>query len=101
MRCRCWCAVAAGWGWLACLAAVSTVGAISLFFAGLRRVGPAAASILATVEPLVTVVLAFLVFGEALGGVQVLGGVLLLAAVPVLQAPRLRIRTLTYERSTA
>jgi drug/metabolite transporter (DMT)-like permease len=92
---------AAGWGWLACLAVVSTVGAISLFFAGLRRVGPTAASILATVEPLVTVVLAFLVFGEALGGVQVLGGVLLLAAVPVLQAPRLRIRTLTYERSTA
>jgi drug/metabolite transporter (DMT)-like permease len=92
---------AAGWGWLACLAVVSTVGAISLFFAGLRRVGPTAASILATVEPLVTVVLAFLVFGEALGGVQVLGGVLLLAAVPVLQAPRLRIRPLTYERSTA
>ena len=27
---------AAGWGWLACLAGVSTVGAIGLFFAGLR-----------------------------------------------------------------
>ena len=52
---------AAGWGWLACLAVVSTVGAIGLFFAGLRRVGPTTASILATVEPLVTVLLAFLV----------------------------------------
>ena len=91
----------AGIGWLACLAAISTVGAISLFFAGLRRVGPTAASILATVEPLVTVVLAFLVFGEALGGVQVAGGALLLAAVPVLQAPRFRVRTMSYERSTA
>ena len=30
---------AAGWGWLACLAAVSTVGAIGLFFAGLRGSG--------------------------------------------------------------
>jgi drug/metabolite transporter (DMT)-like permease len=87
---------AAGWGWLACLAAVSTVGAISLFFAGLRRVGPTAASILATVEPLVTVVLAFLVFGEGLAAVQVAGGVLLLAAVPVLQGGRSN-----HERSTA
>ena len=34
---------AAGWGWLACLAVVSTVAAISLFFAGLRRVGPTTA----------------------------------------------------------
>jgi drug/metabolite transporter (DMT)-like permease len=74
----------AGWGWLAALAAVSTVGAISLFFAGLRRVGPTAASILSTVEPLVTVVLAFLVFGETLGIVQTFGGALVLAAVVTL-----------------
>jgi drug/metabolite transporter (DMT)-like permease len=75
----------AGWGWLACLALVSTVGAVSLFFAGLRRAGPTTASILATVEPLVTVVLAFLVFGEALGAVQLAGGALVLAAVIGLQ----------------
>jgi drug/metabolite transporter (DMT)-like permease len=74
----------AGWGWLACLAGVSTVGAISLFFAGLRRVGPTTASILATVEPVVTVVLAFLAFGETLGAIQLLGGGLVLAAVLVL-----------------
>src|SRR4051794_26999795 len=67
---------AAGWGWIACLVAVSTVAAIALFFAGLRRVGPTSASILATVEPLVTVVLAFLVFGETLGPAQVVGGLL-------------------------
>ena len=72
---------AAGWGWLACLAVVSTVAAISLFFAGLERVGPTMASILSTVEPLVTVVLAFLVFGERLGAIQLLGGALVLAAV--------------------
>ena len=71
----------AGWGWLACLAAVSTVGAISLFFAGLKRVGPTSASILATVEPVVTVMLAFFVFGERLGGVQLAGGALVLGAV--------------------
>ena len=84
---------AAGWGWLACLAVVSTVAAVSLFFAGLRRVGPTTASILATVEPLVTVLLAFVVFGEVLGMVQIVGGALVLAAVLVLgtYGPRTQI----------
>jgi drug/metabolite transporter (DMT)-like permease len=75
----------AGWGWLTCLAVVSTVAAVGLFFAGLSRVGPTTASILATVEPLVTVLLAFLVFGEMLGPAQLAGGALVLAAVLVLQ----------------
>ena len=84
----------AGWGWLACLAAVSTVGAISLFFAGLRRVGPTTSSILATVEPLVTVTLAFVVFGETLLAVQLVGGALVLAAVVGLSVrPRERLST--------
>ena len=61
---------AAGWGWLGCIAVVSTVVAMSLFFAGLRRAGPTTASILATVEPLVTVLLAFVVFGESLAAIQ-------------------------------
>jgi drug/metabolite transporter (DMT)-like permease len=78
----------AGFGWLAGLAVVSTVGAISLFFAGLERVGPSTAATLATVEPLVTVLLAFLVFGETLGALQLLGGALVLAAVLVLQLRR-------------
>jgi drug/metabolite transporter (DMT)-like permease len=72
---------AAGWGWLACIAVVSTVAAISLFFAGLRRVGPTTASILATVEPVVTVLLAFLVFAERLTPVQLVGGGFVVAAV--------------------
>ncbi len=71
----------AGWAWLGCLAVVSTVAAISLFFAGLERVGPTSAAILSTVEPLVTVALAFVVFGERLGTLQLLGGALVLAAV--------------------
>ena len=82
---------AAGWGWLAGLAGLSTVAAISLFFAGLRRAGPTTASILATVEPLVAVLLAFAVFGELLRGAQLAGGALVLLAVLVLCArPRLR-----------
>jgi drug/metabolite transporter (DMT)-like permease len=93
---------AAGWGWLACLAVVSTVASISLFFAGLRRVGPTTASILATVEPLVTVLLAFVVFGETLGVLQVVGGGLVLAAVLVLQAVTARgVRSQLEQGATA
>ncbi len=76
----------AGWGWMACIAVVSTVLAVSLFFAGLARVGSSSASILSTVEPLVTVLLAFLVFSESLTLVQILGGALVLGGVLVLNA---------------
>jgi drug/metabolite transporter (DMT)-like permease len=78
---------AAGWGWLAAIALVSTVGAILAFFAGLARVGPSGASILSTLEPVVTVALAAAAFGEALGAVQLLGGALVLSAVVVMQWP--------------
>jgi drug/metabolite transporter (DMT)-like permease len=77
---------AAGFAWLGGLAVLSTVGAIALFFAGLRRVGPTAASILSTLEPVVTVVLAFAAFGESLGRAQLAGGALVLAAVLAVRA---------------
>ena len=79
---------AEGYAWLAALALVSTVGAVALFFAGLRRVGPTAASILSTLEPVVTVALAFAVFGESLSPAQLTGGALVLAAVLTVRAPR-------------
>jgi drug/metabolite transporter (DMT)-like permease len=78
---------ATGLAWLAMLAVVSTVGAITLFFAGLRRVGPSAAAILSTFEPVVTVGLAFVVFGGSLDAAQLVGGALVLGAVLVLRAP--------------
>jgi drug/metabolite transporter (DMT)-like permease len=78
----------AGWGWLAGIAVVSTVAAVSLFFAGLKRVGPTTTSVLSTVEPVVTVILAFVVFGEVLGALQLLGGALVIAAVLVLATQR-------------
>jgi drug/metabolite transporter (DMT)-like permease len=78
---------APGFGWVASIAVVSTVGAVSLFFAGLTRVGPTTASILSTAEPVTTVILAFLAFGESLSPVQLGGGALVLGAVLVLSAP--------------
>jgi drug/metabolite transporter (DMT)-like permease len=76
---------AAGWGWIAAMALGSTVLGVSAFFVGLRAVGPATASIVSTAEPAVTVALAMLVYGEALGASQLAGGVLVLGAVVILQ----------------
>jgi drug/metabolite transporter (DMT)-like permease len=76
---------AIGWLWLGLLGGVSTVIAIGLFFGGLARVGPSRASIISTIEPLVTVGLAALVFGEALSAVQLAGGALVLGSVVLLQ----------------
>jgi drug/metabolite transporter (DMT)-like permease len=78
----------AGWAWLACLALVSTVAAIGLFFAGLRRVGPTSAAILSTVEPLVTILLAGLLLRERVGVAQVAGAALLLTSAGTLCVPR-------------
>ncbi len=58
--------------------------AVLAFWGGLKRVGPSAASILSTVEPPVTVALAFLAFGERLNGVQMVGGAMVLTAVVLL-----------------
>ena len=75
-----------GWLWIGAMAVISTVTAIALFLAGLRRVGPSMAAILSTLEPPTTVALAFLAFGESLTAVQLLGGALVLAAVVLLHA---------------
>jgi drug/metabolite transporter (DMT)-like permease len=81
----------AGWGWIVGLALASTVLPIVAFLAGLPKVGPATASIVSTVEPMVSVAMAMLWFGERLGVVQVVGGALVIIAV-VLLAVKVRDR---------
>lgn len=71
----------AWWSWIAAAGlALFTVIAMLTFFAGLKRVGPSVASIVSTMEPVVTVALAWLILGETLEPVQLLGGTLVLAA---------------------
>ncbi len=89
---------AGGWLWLGLIALVSTVAAIVLFFAGLSRVGPTAAALLSTVEPVVTVVGAALVFGEVLTLPQALGGLLVLGTVLLVQWPSRRPAPVTGAR---
>ncbi len=79
-------------GWLAVIgiALISTVAAISLFFAGLARIGPTQASTLSTIEPLCTVLLAAVLLGERISPLQIAGGALILGAVLLLaRAPRI------------
>jgi drug/metabolite transporter (DMT)-like permease len=76
---------APGWAWIAALTLGSTVLGISAFLVGLRDVGPGTASIVSTAEPAVTVGLATMIYGEALGSWQLFGGVLVLGAVVILQ----------------
>jgi drug/metabolite transporter (DMT)-like permease len=82
---------AGGWGWIAALALASTVLPISAFLVGLPKIGPSTAAIVSTVEPMVSVGMAMLWFGERLGEVQIVGGALVLGAV-VLLAVKVRAR---------
>jgi drug/metabolite transporter (DMT)-like permease len=83
-----WPQTAAGWLAIVAIALVSTVAAITLYFAGLERIGPTRASTLSTLEPLVTVTLAALVLGESIAPAQLAGGALILAAVVLLARSR-------------
>ncbi len=64
---------------------VSTALALQTFYAGARRIGAAQASLVSTVEPIYTIVLAAILFGERLTPVQLLGGALVIIGVVVAQ----------------
>ena len=70
--------------WWMLAGALFTAGAISLFLAAVDRLGPTRASIGATVEPVVTVILGVALLGEGLSGLQLVGGLLVVAAVALL-----------------
>lgn len=80
---------AGGWAVGFAIALVPTMVAISLFLAGLPRIGAARSSLLSTLEPVVTVLLAVVLLGDRLSVIQVLGGVLIIVAVVVVQSAHL------------
>jgi drug/metabolite transporter (DMT)-like permease len=79
-----WPTTLSGWGAAGAIAVIPTVLAMVSFFAGLARIGPTDASMLSTLEPIVTVLLATVLLGESLGGLQYVGGALILSAVLIL-----------------
>lgn len=72
------------WLWAAGAVVVSVVIPIALFYTGVQMAGAGAASILGVGEPLAGVLLAYLVLSESLTWLQLLGGLLIVAAVVVL-----------------
>jgi drug/metabolite transporter (DMT)-like permease len=79
-----WPASSNGWITVAAMAVVATVIPVAAFLGGLKRIGPTDASMLSTLEPVVTVLLAALLFDERLQPITLLGGGLILAAVILL-----------------
>jgi len=86
------------WWALLGLGIVATAVAIQTFYAGARRIGAAQASLVSTVEPIYTITLAALLFGETLTPIQLLGGMMVIIGVIAAQIGR---TTQTMEAQTA
>lgn len=76
---------AGAWFGLVGVGVVSTFIAVLAFYGGAHRIGAARASIVSTVEPIWTIVLASVLLGESLGPLQLVGGAMILAGVVLAQ----------------
>jgi drug/metabolite transporter (DMT)-like permease len=76
------------WVGLIGIGIVSTFVAVLAFYSGAHRIGAARASIVSTVEPIWTITLAGLLFGERLLPLQLVGGAMILAGVVIAQTGR-------------
>ncbi len=70
-----------GFGSALGLAAVSTVLASMAFFLGVRRLGPSSAALVATTEPVLTLIWVVLILDESLKPVQIVGATLVIVGV--------------------
>ncbi len=68
------------------VALVASVLPIVTLFASIKRIGASEASLVSTLEPVLTVALSALILGERLGAFQIAGGVLIVAAVVVMNS---------------
>jgi drug/metabolite transporter (DMT)-like permease len=76
---------AADWGLLWLFAIVSVLIPQVAFTSGLRLIDASKAGIISILEPVIAIGAAFLILGESLNTIQVLGGCMVLAAVALLQ----------------
>jgi len=75
----------AQWGWIFYIAVVGTILPFGLFFAGINHIRSTRASITATLEPIFAGFLAFILLGETLLVLQILGGCMVILAIVLLQ----------------
>jgi len=73
------------WGSFLAIATLGTVIPFGLFISGLQHLPPAQASILAMLEPVVAAMAAYLILGETLLPLQLVGGGLVLAGVTLVE----------------
>jgi drug/metabolite transporter (DMT)-like permease len=69
-------------------ATIGTVVSVGTLLAGIERIGASMASVLSTVEPATTVLLAVVFLGESASPIQLVGGALLIAAIVLCQRAR-------------
>jgi len=74
-----------GWGTLAFLALVPTLGGFGAYTVGLSHLPASVASILAAFEPVTTAIVAYFYLGETLEPLQLIGAGLILASVMMLR----------------
>jgi drug/metabolite transporter (DMT)-like permease len=75
------------WAFLAVFALVSVLAPFSFYFAGLQHLEPTRAIVASCLEPVLSILLAALLLGEALRPMQALGIVIVLAAIVIVQLP--------------
>jgi drug/metabolite transporter (DMT)-like permease len=73
------------WWFFLYIAIFATIIPFGLFFLGLRHLTPVVAGITSTMEPVAAGVMAFLILGEVLTGIQLAGCLLILIAVALIQ----------------
>jgi DME family drug/metabolite transporter len=78
---------AAQWLFLLLFSLLSVLAPFSFYFAGLQHLEPTRAIIVSCLEPVFSIVIAAVVLGELMHPLQVLGIVLVLAAITVAQLP--------------
>jgi drug/metabolite transporter (DMT)-like permease len=75
---------ATAWLAIGAIAVFSTVMAIAAFLAGIKHIGAARASIISTLEPVITLCLGVVLLGESVSPNQLAGGAMVLTAVILL-----------------
>jgi drug/metabolite transporter (DMT)-like permease len=74
------------WTGFAVVVVFGTLVPFALYLAGLARIRAAHASVTSCLEPVVAATVAFVVLGESLGALQLVGGALILAGIALLHA---------------
>ena len=89
------------WLYLVVFALVSVLGPFSFYFAGLKYLEPTHAIIVSCLEPVFSILIAAVVLGETLKGMQVLGIVFVLLAIATIQLSYRRQRAAPQPRLSA